>query len=96
LQIDRAPFDMRPSSRACRGTAQAQGEDRLLMALRKFPHPELGAKRHVEGRNILIQAASERFAASELRSSRPSTKARDEGERLEGRVLTFSDAARRR
>jgi hypothetical protein len=35
LHIGRAPFDMRPSSRACRGTAQAQGEDELLMALRK-------------------------------------------------------------
>jgi hypothetical protein len=27
----------------------------LLMALRKPPHPELGAKRHVEGRTIVIQ-----------------------------------------
>jgi hypothetical protein len=25
------------------------------MALRKLPHPELGAKRHVEGRTMLIQ-----------------------------------------
>jgi hypothetical protein len=30
-------------------------EDGLLMASRKSPHPELGAKRHVEGRTISIQ-----------------------------------------
>jgi tol-pal system protein YbgF len=41
---------MRPSTGAL--CAPAQGEDKLLMALRKAPHPELGAKRHVEGRKI--------------------------------------------
>jgi hypothetical protein len=36
--------------------AQAQDEDKLLMAQRKTPHPELGAKRHVEGRNAIDPA----------------------------------------
>jgi hypothetical protein len=45
---------VRPSTCALR--AQAQDEDVLLMALRKLPHPELGAKRHVEGRTIVVPA----------------------------------------
>jgi hypothetical protein len=39
--------------------AQAQDEVTLLMAQRKMPHPELGAKRHVEGRNAVDPACAE-------------------------------------
>jgi hypothetical protein len=35
------------------------------MALRKSPHPELGAKRHVEGRTMLIQPRPKRFTVSQ-------------------------------
>src|SRR5579883_2472788 len=38
--------------RQARQCARAQDEDSLLMAQRKMPHPELGAKRHVEGRTV--------------------------------------------
>ena len=45
---------------------QAQEEDKLLMAQRKTPHPELGAKRHVEGRNAIDPATADKFTNSDV------------------------------
>ena len=36
------------------------------MAQRKMPHPELGAKRHVEGRNAIDPATADKFTSSKV------------------------------